>query len=386
MGGGVSFPASIEALGRSAADRSDEIEALRRLPDDLAAGIRHLGFGRAMVPAEIGGGEWTVADTVDRLEALAYFDGATAWCAMIAATTSLVSGSLTPDWCEQIYGDPDALTGGFAAPVGRATATDDGLAVTGRWQWGSGTHHCTWIGGGCLVVDAQGTSSPLPDGTVAPFVFFPASDVSLDDDSWRVSGLKGTGSVDYAVDRVFVPEGRWVQIGSTPVVDRVLYRFSFLGALAVGIGAVALGLARRAHDELVAMAGGKRPQGSSKTLAERAVVQDAVARADAARRAARLLLDRAVSDAWDVAAAGGGADAVSRLALRQAATHATLTAADAVDVCYRAGGGAAVHERSPLQRVFRDVHVATQHAMVAPRTMEVVGRALLGLPTEIGQL
>lgn len=377
---------TIDALGRAADDRSAEIETLRRLPDDLGSQIRALGFARAMVPRELDGGEWSVADAVDRIERLAYWDGATAWCAMIAATTSLVSGSLTEHWAEEIYGPPDAHTGGFAAPVGRAEATGSGLEVSGRWQWGSGTHHCTWIGGGCLVVDAGGSPAPLPDGTVAPFVFFPASEVQLDDESWRVSGLKGTGSVDYSVEAVSVPTDRWVQIGNTPTIDRTLYRFSFLGALAVGIGAVALGLARRAHDELVEMAGGKRPQGSSKTLAERAVVQDSLARADAARRAARHLLDHAVADAWSVAEAGGEVHPPTRVALRQAATHATQTAAAAVDVCYHAGGGAAVHDRSPLQRVFRDVHVATQHAMVAPRVMEVVGRSLLGLPTDVGQL
>ncbi|WP_436795964.1 acyl-CoA dehydrogenase family protein [Actinospongicola halichondriae] len=382
----MSTPADIESLGRAAADRSAEIEALRRLPDDLAAGIRHLGFGRAMAPVEIGGGEWSVADMVDQLERLAYHDGATAWCAMIAGTTSLVAGSMTATWAEYIYGDPEVHTGGFAAPVGRARAVDGGLEASGQWQWGSGTHHCTWIGGGCLIVDEDGKPAPLQDGTVAPFVFFPAEEVTLDDESWRVSGLKGTGSVDYRVDRAVVPDGRWVQIGVTPVVDRTLYRFSFLGALAVGISAVSLGLARRAHDELVDLAGGKRPQGSSKTLAERAVVQDSIARADAGRRAARHLLDHAVREAWSLADAGAAVDARTRIALRQAATHATSTAADAVDACYVAGGGAAIHERSPLQRIFRDVHVATQHAMVAPRMMEVVGRSLLGLPTEVGQL
>ena len=378
--------ADLDALGRDAAGRSDEIESLRRLPEDLAAGIRSLGFARAMAPVEVGGGEWTVADTVERLEQLAYWDGATAWCAMIAATTSLISGSLTEEWCETIYGDPTAHTGGFAAPVGRATRSGDGLEVSGHWQWGSGTHHCTWIGGGAHIVDGDGNPSPLDDGTIAPFVLFPAAEVALDDDSWRVSGLRGTGSVDYRVDGAVVPRDRWVQIGSTPTIDRPLYRFSFLGALAVGISAIALGLARRAHDELVDMAGGKRPQGSSKTLAERAVVQDALANAHASRRAAQLLLEDAIRGAWAVAASDGGVDAPTRIALRQAATHATKAAAAAVDVCYDAGGGAAVHERSPLQRVFRDVHVATQHAMVAPRIMEVVGRSLLGLPTDVAQL
>ena len=378
-------PTGIEDLGRQADRLAPETEAARRLPNELAQGLRDVGFPRAMVPVELGGGEWTIAEAVDAIERLAYFDGATAWCGMIAATTSLISGHLDAEWAETIYGDPGAHTGGFAAPVGRARAVEGGLEVSGRWQWGSGTQHCTWIGGGALVVDADGRPAPLPDGTVAPFVLFPAEQVTFHD-TWHVAGLKGTGSLDYSVPATLVPEGRWVQVGGSPRIDRPLYRFSFFGALAVGISAVGLGLARRAVDELIDLAGGKRPQGSSKTLAERPVVQEALARADAGRRAARHLLDHAVADAWDLAATGGGDEAAIRVALRQAATHGMISAAAAVDACYTAGGGAAVYETSPLQRLFRDVHVATQHAMVAPRTMEVVGRAAFGLPTELRQL
>ena len=380
---------TIEELGRLADRQATETERLRRLPDELAAGLRSLGFGRGLAPVEVGGGEWTVADNVDAIERLAYFDGATAWCGMIASTTSLIGGHLSESWAETIYGDPDAHTGGFAAPVGRARPTDGGLEVSGRWQWGSGTSHCTWIGGGALIVDADGAPAPLPDGTVAPFVLLPAEEVTLHD-TWHVAGLKGTGSGDYSVDSAHVPTDRWVQIGASPRIDRPLYRFSFLGALAVGVAAVGLGLARRAVDELVDLAGGKRPQGSSKTLAERSVVQESLANADAGRRAARHLLDHAIADAWELAASDASTDEAdsgrARVALRQAATHAMTASAATVDACYTAGGGAAVYDTSPLQRVFRDVHVATQHAMVAPRTMEVVGRAAMGLPTDLRAL
>ena len=377
-------PSTVDELGRRADALAAETEALRRLPDELAVGLRAIGFGRAFAPAEVGGGEWTVADAVDAVERLAWFDGATAWCGMIAATTSLIGGHLDEHWAETVYGDPDAHTGGFAAPVGRARADGDDLVVSGRWQWGSGTHHCTWVGGGALVVDEAGQPAALPDGTLAPFVLFSPDEVTFHD-TWHVAGLKGTGSGDYSVADLRVPAGRWVQVGGPARIDRPLYRFSFFGALAVGVAAVGLGLARRAVDELVDLAGTKRPQGSSKTLAERAVVQADLAGADAARRAARHLLDRAVADAW-AAAEMGRADDSTKVSLRQAATHAMTTAARTVDTCYTAAGGAAVYETSPLQRVLRDVHVATQHAMVAPRTMEVVGRARLGLPTDLRQL
>jgi hypothetical protein len=53
---------------------------------------------------------------------------------------------------------------------------------------------------------------------------------------------------------------------------------------------------------------------------------------------------------------------------------------------YDLGGGTSVYQRSPLQRVFRDVHVATQHMMVSPATLELTGRILFGLETDTSQL
>jgi alkylation response protein AidB-like acyl-CoA dehydrogenase len=278
------------------------------------------------------------------------------------------------------------MTGGYAMPAGTARPVDGGLRVSGRWQWGSGTSHCTWIGGGCWVVDDVGARVPRGDGLVAPFVFMPAAEVHLLD-TWRVAGLRGSGSTDYEVTDVLVPEGRWVQfLDATPVVDGPLYRFPFLGALALGVSSVAVGLAQRAQAELVELAAGKRPAQSSRLLAERPVVQAHVAQAEAAWRSARALVREVVGEAWASAAAEGVVGAEHRRRIRLAAANATWRSADAVDLMYHAAGGSAIHESSPLQRVFRDVHVATQHGMVAERMYEPLGRMALGLPTDPSQL
>jgi len=360
----------VEAAGREASARAADTEALRRLPDEVAAAIVGTGLLRAWVPARYGGAEAGALEVLDAIEALAFHDGAAAWCAMIGATTALTAARLPPEWAQRIYGDPAAVTGGFALPSGTGHRTDGGLLVDGRWSWGSGTHHCTWIGGGVLV-----------DGVGAPFVFFERDQVEILD-TWRVAGLRGTGSNDYVVTEAFVPEGRWVQLTGEPVVDGAVYRLPFLGLLALGVASVALGLARRAQAELVELAGGKRPVGSARSLAERSVVQVEVARAEAARRSARAF----VREVLDQATASAEVTDEDRRNLRLAATNATWAAAGAVDRMYHAAGGSAIHEASPLQRVFRDIHVATQHAMVAERTLEPVGRMALGLPTDTSML
>ena len=165
-----------------------------------------------------------------------------------------------------------------------------------------------------------------------------------------------------------------------------LYRLPLFGVLAIGIASVSLGIARRAVDELLLLAGAKTPTGSRRRLAERATVQADVARAEAGLRSARAFLFEAMADAWADAVAGNDISTDRRTALRLAATHATRTSADVVTAMYEAGGGTSIYADQPLQRCFRDAHVATQHAMVGPATFELTGRLLLGLETDTAQL
>jgi alkylation response protein AidB-like acyl-CoA dehydrogenase len=154
------------------------------------------------------------------------------------------------------------------------------------------------------------------------------------------------------------------------------------GLLAQGIAAVMLGNARAAIDDLVALAGAKHPQGSRRTLAERASAQTDLARAEASLRSASAYCREAVGEAWRRVRAGEPLDAEARAHLRLSATHATRTAAEVARGMYDLGGGSSVYLSSPLQRRFRDAHVGTQHLMVAPPTWELAGRVLMGLPTD----
>jgi alkylation response protein AidB-like acyl-CoA dehydrogenase len=372
----------LEVAARAGA-RAAEIEQLRHMPRDLVDELAATGVFRMTVPAAYGGGEAAATEVLDAIEAVAYHDGATGWCVMIANTTALSAAFLPAGHAQSIYGPADAITGGFAMPGGTGTLTDGGgLVVHGQWAWGSGTSHCTAIGGGVRVVDAAGEPSELPGGSRAVFAFFDPADVQLLD-TWHVSGLKGTASTDYAVDGAVVPEGRWVDFfgGPPPVVDGPLYRLPFLGFLAAGVASVLVGLGRRAIDELIAL-GEKHPSQSSRALSERPTVQAQIADADASVRAAHAFLREAVEGCWAEAAAGDPMTDEHKRLLRLAATSAAERCAHAVDLCYHAAGGTSVYESSPLQRIFRDAHVATQHGMITPRTLEVLGRMTFGLPTD----
>jgi alkylation response protein AidB-like acyl-CoA dehydrogenase len=365
---------------------AERIEHERALPRELVAELLDAGLLNLCLPRALGGGEAHPAELVRALEELARADGATAWCAMIASTSSLLGAHLPPEEAELIYGGGRTITGGVFAPRGRAERRDGAYVVDGRWSFASGVGHCDWMLGGCVVHVGE-EPVVLGDGSPEVRLMLMPTD-SLDvTDTWSVSGLRGTGSHDMIAVALLVPEARAISLlCKRPPELGPLYSFPLFGLLSVGIAAVALGIARGAVEDLTALAGAKTPAAGRRTLAERATVQAQLARAEASLRAARGLVLGEVDAAWLAAEGGGEMPEQARLGLRLAATHATEVAAEVVTAMYHAGGGSAIYDSSTLQRRFRDVHVATQHMMVAPSTWEFAGRLLLGLPTDIRQL
>ena len=168
-------------LGPSLASRAEAIEAARTLPDDVVADLRNADLFRLFVPKSLDGPELDVLTGMEVIFEVARHEGSAAWCVMIAGTTSLLAGFLTEEHAQAVYGPAESCTGGLAAPVGIAQETDGGLRVTGTWEWGSGTRHCTFVGGGTRLVDATGERIRRDDGLSAPFVFMDPEDVDFSD-------------------------------------------------------------------------------------------------------------------------------------------------------------------------------------------------------------
>jgi indole-3-acetate monooxygenase len=380
-GGNRSFP-ELEAARTLVAEvrsRADEFESARRLPADLARKFAEAGLFRITIPKTYGGSELHPVDCVRIIEELSCADGSAGWCLMIGAVTAILAGLLPEPWAREIYGsDPHVITGGAVAPTAEAVPVSGGYRVTGRWQWGSGSQNCQWIVGGALVMDGESPRRLASGEPENKLMIFSIDQVEILD-TWNSSGLRGTGSHDFVAHDAFVPEDRAITLGlSAPVVETPLCRFPIFGLLAIGVCAVALGVARRAIDELVALAATKKPTWDRATLAQTPRIQADVARAEAAVRSARAFLFDAIEAAWRTATEASATSLQERRDLRLAAANATWESAKAVDLMYHAGGGSSVHADNPLQRCFRDVHAITQHRMVSQSVYEETGRLYLG--------
>jgi alkylation response protein AidB-like acyl-CoA dehydrogenase len=359
--------AAARSVASAVRRHADEAEEIRRLPAATVEALVAAGLMRLYVPRAYGGPEVDPPTALQALEEVARADAAAGWCTMIAATTSSLSTFLPPPAAAEIYGDPAVVTGGVFAPNGTGRVAGDTVSVTGRWQWGSGTQHSHWIVGGVRC-----------DDETFRVCYFDVADVTFHD-TWHTSGLRGSGSLDFSVDGAVVPLGRTFQpFGGRPTIDVPVGHFPNFTLLAAGVAAAALGIGRRALDEITALAGEKRPQFSQRTLAQHPYTQIELARAEAGLRAARAFLLDEVAAAWDRCVAGDPVTLDQRVRIRLAGANAAQQAAHAADTAYTLAGGTSVYSTSILQRLQRDAHVPTQHIQAAPKLFETVGRALLG--------
>lgn len=360
-------------LVRAARDVADIVEAHadraereRRLPMAVVEALRDADLLRMCVPRAYAGPEADPVTMAKAIETVSTADGSAGWCTMIASTTSSLSVFLPPDAARQIFADRSNIGGGVFAPNGTGCAVDGGWKVSGVWNWGSGTQHCRYILGGTRLDDDF------------RLLFFDAADVRIHD-TWHTSGLRGTGSHEFSVSDVFVPTARSMSArGARPTIEAPLAAFPNFTLLAIGVAAVALGLARRAIDEFVELAADKRPQFSERTLAQVGTNQTDLARAEVQLRSARGFLYSEVADAWEVALNGSRVELDARVRIRLAGANAVEAATRAIDAVYTMAGGCAIYETSQLQRCLRDVHVVSQHIMVAPRLFETLGKHLFG--------
>lgn len=365
--------------------RAPEIEAARRMPHDIAKKFTDAGFFRLLVPKEYGGLESDPLTFFKMVETLAEADGSSAWVAMICASTGVTASWAPPAGAREIFATPDTVVCGVFARRGKAHDEGDHYRVEGRWQWGSGSDISDWMTAGVVLYRDGKPVMGEGDIPVNGGIFAPTREIELQG-NWDTSGLCGTGSQDFVMRNVRVPKSR-CEIGKFKVyIERPLFFFPPFGLLACGIAAVMMGIARAAINETMAIASVKVPEAHRRVLAQRTRTQEDVAEAEATLRSGRAFYLEMMEKAWDETKSKGHASTETRRDLRLAITHAARSAVRTVDLMYNLGGGTSVYKTSPLQRIFRDVHVASQHMQIATPTMETAGRHMLGLDGDYSQL
>src|SRR5499427_8570077 len=371
-------------LGGLIIAEADAIERNRRLTEPVLEALHEARLFRLLYPRSVGGDEVEPAVYIDAVVELARADGSVGWCASIANSIGLFAPYLGLDAALTVFADPRATCAWGPPNECRGIAAPGSYRVTGRWDFASGCRHSSWMGAHGAVVEPGGSLrlNELGRPTVLTWLF-PAERAQLLD-NWDPIGLRGTASESYTVEDLFVP-GEFTGTREDPTLRREpgpLYAFPQQTLYSVGIASVALGVARGMLDAFVELALRKTPRGTGR-LADNAVIQAEVARAEARLSAARAYLLDTVSEIYRRAGPTAPIGVMDRARARLAGSNAITSAVAVADYTYKAAGVDAIFPGSPFERRFRDIHTVSQQIQSRDAHYETVGQVLLGNPPEV---
>ena len=374
------YVARARALVPAIAAAADRIEAERRIVPDVVEALHQAGIFHMLLPPSLGGGGADIVAFNEVIQIIAAADASTAWCLGQQVASTQAAGYLDPKIAREVFGPPDGAVA-WGPPAGaKAVVTDGGYIANGRWRFASGSGHCPWIGGHSAVIERDGKPRLDDKGRPVLRTMLFRKDKAAWTDIWHTIGLRGTGSNQYEVRDLFVPEAytTWRDQPSDRTNDGALYNIPLLTLYGIGFSGVGLGLAQASLDAFMALANSKTGRAGRGVMRDNPIIQSEVAKVAGGLYAARAYLRDMLAEIWN-AVNKDGATLDQRARLRLAITGALDQSVRVVDFAYTAAATSAIFNGSPFERRFRDMHTVTAQGQAHMSNFESAGQALFGI-------
>lgn len=370
-----------QALVPALRERARETEALRHIPQATMQDVEAAGLFRAFVPQRFGGYGIDFRYGPQITRTLARGCLSTAWVVSFLTQHNWQLALFPEPVQQQLWADrPWMFAPAHVIPGGKATPTDGGYRLSGKWAWSSGVMHSDWFFA-AAVVPGDG---PAPD---VRYLVVPMSAVAIED-NWEVAGLAGTGSNTIVADDVFVPDPMWVTFadllgGTAPGLetnDGYLWRVPMVLVLGFNsIIAAAVGTAEAAHEVFVADTQSKQIAYGGGAARTSSATRMRIGQAQLEITTVRTLLDTCVGRIDERTRSGPPLTEFERLELLAQGAHIIHMSRRIVDTICEGAGSSFNFLSHPLQRMRRDLNVLATHGIVnADRHAEIYGRVLLG--------
>jgi alkylation response protein AidB-like acyl-CoA dehydrogenase len=356
-------------VGALASEHADYGDKNGRLAEPVVEALHREGLLAMWVPKAVNGAELDPVSSLEVLENVSYGDPSAGWVLMAAALAIGTGAAYLGDAAvKQLFvpGKRLPVIAGQGTRPGTAVPEKNGFRLSGSWSFASGIKHGTHI-----------HTLGIIQGTGEPRIFvLPVEQVQLID-NWDVMGLRATGSIDYKIDKAFVPdEYTHFAITETPKRGGSLYTMGIIGFAAMCHTGWACGIGRRLLDELAANVRARGGRAGTQSTSESFL--EGYAAAEATYRSARAF----VYETWrDVKATLDRRESLSvrqNTLIRLGMAHTTWAAHEVATFVYKSAGTTGLRAGT-IQRLFRDMHAGTQHVIASPPVFRALGRELSGL-------
>jgi len=345
-----------QALQTSAAtsDQTGELQA------DQIQLIHSQQWLKMLAPREVGGGELNLPDVVQLEETLCAIDGSFGWVVTLCAGAGWFTGFLPTGMAQHIMGTPDVCLAGSGVPTGYAEREGNSWRLNGRWTHASGAQLATHFTcnaqlreNGLPLLDAQGRPR------ICAFVVS-ASQVHIEPGSWHSIGLRATTSCAFALHDVRVPHNNaFVIDAASATATGPLYKFPFEALAFVTLAACVLGMARHFMTLAQALVGRHIGPLNGPSISAQMLWSNC----DLSLQAARTEFYAQLNHAWRSILQGRVTDDLQDKRLVNSSLTLVRQARESVDQLYPCCGLQAADPRTEINRVWRDLHTASQHAL-----------------------
>ncbi len=366
--------------------RAMEIEAAKRIPEDVAERLTAAGLFRMMQPPLFGGLGCTPREAWEAVFEVGRGCGSCAWIVGLNSANVLMLGKFSEQAQRDVFlsGKPaivSMLTGGVGSGI-TAEQVSGGAMVSGRWRYASGIDVASWAG---LLVPLPDRNGGAPDPHV---VLVPQDAFSIDHSSWNVLGMRGTGSKDISLRPTFVPEHRWLSWsqlqagGKHPTCPNhePIYDYPLNSVFAMSVLAPLLGVASAVAEEFREVVKTRVNSGTQQRQRDDKMAQIDVATGEATMAIVRQALLDDADLALEIIQSGRPLTPEERGAIRMRLAIAARMALATAQKMFSALGGSLLPTGSRAERLFRDLHAMSSHFLLQPEAVgEAYGRLLLGL-------
>ena len=355
----------------------EETENLRRLAPPIVKQLKKSKLCRIGLPRFLGGWEDNPVELIKTYELLSSAEASVAWSVWNNHLACTFGRYLDEISMIEIFNDPSNIYSNSTRPEGIAEIVPNGYIVSGRWTLVSGCELSDWFVLRCLVT-SEDLPKTLGPGAKLKLFFIPKKEVKVID-TWKVGGLRGTGSHDVEVSKAFVSEKYAVDFNSPVHIDNAYNRLPIGCMNAAGCAAIALGLLKSAIDDLMKICQERISSGKNPDLRDRLTVQAAVSKSKTILNASRTQLHNSVSKLWKESLLEKPFSDKQLADVWSASYHAATTARAMVSEIYAVAGTASLYTTSKIERIHRDIHAVLQHGIIQPHWMNQAGMAYLGL-------
>ena len=339
------------------------------------------GLFHMMVPRALGGAEAGCSTIMDVFEELCHQDGSIGWSQMANASATSYCAFLEPEAAKEMVGDrPGSVFAGQFAPRGVIRREGDGFRISGEYGFGSGSGHASYIGGGGFVLGDDGAPEILPSGLPAYLCYFVPKDEVVMKDGWDVMGLRGTGSFDYGVPEQYVDAKYTFWLFEAGVkTGGAFYGIGAPALAGLGHAGWGLGLARRALDEIGAIATGGRARMNGGALIDQQDFQRKYGEKCFALDAVRQLVHEVYGRMERKLQAGEVLSKADNDEMMGSVAYMTQICEDVTTFAYRSAGSQGLRNPSLVQRCFRDMLTGGLHIFVDRKSYEEHAKNRLGV-------